>query len=92
MNCKTIKLLHLLCYNIKIMGLFQTKFGFSQVTIFWVLFLVHLSTGFDFEQMEVEEVEPTKMIGDSWHKLVDRKRGSMLSFKVASNSDYVLER
>ncbi|XP_020088663.1 G patch domain-containing protein TGH homolog isoform X2 [Ananas comosus] len=50
------------------------------------------ASGFDFEQMEVEEVEPTKMIGDSWHKLVDRKRGSMLSFKVASNSDYVLER
>lgn len=65
---------------------------FLKLQSFGFYFLVHFFTGFDFEQMEVEEVEPTKMIGDSGHKVVDRKRGSILSFKVASNLDYVLER
>ncbi|XP_072984098.1 G patch domain-containing protein TGH homolog isoform X2 [Typha latifolia] len=50
------------------------------------------ASGFEFEQTEVEEVEPSKMISDNKYKLEDRKLGVLLGFKVASNTDYKLER
>jgi G patch domain-containing protein 1 len=51
--------------------------------------LLHL--GFAYEQTEVD-IEPSKTANDSNYKLDDRKRGFYLSFKIASNSEYKLER
>lgn len=49
------------------------------------------ASGFAYEQTEVD-IEPSKTSGDSNYKLEDRKRGVFLSFKIASNSEYKLER
>ncbi|KAG2605610.1 hypothetical protein PVAP13_4NG082100 [Panicum virgatum] len=49
------------------------------------------ASGFAYEQTEVD-IEPSKISSDSNYKLDDRKRGFYLSFKVASNSEYKLER
>lgn len=46
--------------------------------------------GFAYEQTEVD-IEPSKATSDSNYKIDDRKRG-YLSFKIASNSEYKLER
>jgi G patch domain-containing protein 1 len=50
-----------------------------------------LFSGFSYELTEVD-IEPSKTSGDSKFKLEDRKRGVFLSFKIASNSEYKLER
>jgi G patch domain-containing protein 1 len=47
--------------------------------------------GFAYEQTEVD-IEPSKISSDSNYKLDDRKRGFYLSFKIATNSEYKLER
>jgi len=49
------------------------------------------ASGFAYEQTEVD-IEPSKTANDSNYKLDDRKRGFYLSFKIASNSEYKLER
>ncbi|KAM0908006.1 hypothetical protein ACQ4PT_015723 [Festuca glaucescens] len=49
------------------------------------------ASGFSYELTEVD-IEPSKTSGDSKFKLEDRKRGVFLSFKIASNSEYKLER
>ncbi|KAL6604879.1 hypothetical protein ACP70R_042823 [Stipagrostis hirtigluma subsp. patula] len=49
------------------------------------------ASGFAYEQTEVD-IEPPKATSDSKYKLEDRKRGVFLSFKIASNSEYKLER
>lgn len=49
------------------------------------------ASGFSYELTEVD-IEPSKTAGDSKFKLEDRKRGVFLSFKIASNSEYKLER
>uniref|UniRef100_A0A0E0AA12 G patch domain-containing protein TGH homolog n=1 Tax=Oryza glumipatula TaxID=40148 RepID=A0A0E0AA12_9ORYZ len=49
------------------------------------------ASGFAYEQMEVD-IEPSKTAGDSNYKLEDRKRGVFLAFKIASSSEYKLER
>ncbi|XP_066370151.1 G patch domain-containing protein TGH homolog [Miscanthus floridulus] len=49
------------------------------------------ASGFAYEQTEVD-IEPSKAASDSNYKLDDRKRGFYLSFKIASNSEYKLER
>ncbi|KAF7108203.1 hypothetical protein CFC21_108725 [Triticum aestivum] len=49
------------------------------------------ASGFNYEQTEVD-IEPSKTSGDSKFKLEDKKRGFFLSFKIASNSEYKLER
>jgi G patch domain-containing protein 1 len=41
--------------------------------------------------MEVD-IEPSKTASDSNYKLEDRKRGVFLAFKIASSSEYKLER
>ncbi|XP_062228742.1 G patch domain-containing protein TGH homolog [Phragmites australis] len=48
------------------------------------------ASGFAYEQTEVD-IEPSKT-GDGNYKLDNRKRGVFLSFKIATNSDYKLER
>ncbi|TVU11288.1 hypothetical protein EJB05_44863 [Eragrostis curvula] len=48
------------------------------------------ASGFAYEQTEVD-IEPSKT-SDGNYKLDDRKRGIFLSFKIASNSEYKLER
>ncbi|XP_006656099.1 G patch domain-containing protein TGH homolog [Oryza brachyantha] len=49
------------------------------------------ASGFAYEQMEVD-IEPPKTANDSNYKLEDRKRGVFLAFKIASSSEYKLER
>lgn len=49
------------------------------------------ASGFAYEQTEVD-IEPSKTASDSNYKLDNRKRGFYLSFKIASNSEYKLER
>ncbi|KAF0931643.1 hypothetical protein E2562_005601 [Oryza meyeriana var. granulata] len=49
------------------------------------------ASGFAYEQMEVD-IEPSKTASDSNYKLEDRKRGVFLAFKIASSSEYKLER
>ncbi|KAG8094350.1 hypothetical protein GUJ93_ZPchr0012g21544 [Zizania palustris] len=49
------------------------------------------ASGFAYEHMEVD-VEPSKTPSDGNYKLKDRKRGVFLSFKIASGSEYKLER
>ncbi|KAF8779282.1 hypothetical protein HU200_002963 [Digitaria exilis] len=49
------------------------------------------ASGFAYEKTEVD-IEPSKTASDSNYKLDDRKRGFYLSFKIASNSEYKLER
>ncbi|KAL6909762.1 hypothetical protein ACP4OV_001421 [Aristida adscensionis] len=49
------------------------------------------ASGFAYEQTEVD-IEPSKATSDSNYRLDDRKRGVFLSFKMASNSEYKLER
>uniref|UniRef100_A0A0D9WQ18 G patch domain-containing protein TGH homolog n=1 Tax=Leersia perrieri TaxID=77586 RepID=A0A0D9WQ18_9ORYZ len=49
------------------------------------------ASGFAYEQMEVD-IEPSKATNDSNYKLEDRKRGVFLTFKIASSSEYKLER
>lgn len=49
------------------------------------------ASGFSYEQTEVD-IEPSKTIGDSKFKLEDRRRGVFLTFKMALNSEYKLER
>ncbi|KAJ4808095.1 G patch domain-containing protein 1 [Rhynchospora pubera] len=53
------------------------------------------ASGFDYEQTEVE-LEPSKAVssssGDRMLQLEHKKRGSLLGFKLASDSDYKLER
>ncbi|CAM0912116.1 unnamed protein product [Alopecurus aequalis] len=49
------------------------------------------ASGFSYELTEVD-IEPSKTAGDSKFKLEDGKRGVFLSFKIASNSEYKLER
>lgn len=49
------------------------------------------ASGFSYELTEVD-IEPSKTAGDSKFKLEDKKRGVFLSFKLASNSEYKLER
>ncbi|CAN6195202.1 unnamed protein product [Urochloa humidicola] len=49
------------------------------------------ASGFAYEQTEVD-IEPSKTASDSDYKLDNRKRGFYLSFKIASNSEYKLER
>ncbi|XP_008782424.2 G patch domain-containing protein TGH homolog [Phoenix dactylifera] len=46
------------------------------------------ASGFDFEQTEVEEVEPSRIIRHNKYKLEDKKQGVLPGFKVASISDY----
>ncbi|GJN28826.1 hypothetical protein PR202_gb16995 [Eleusine coracana subsp. coracana] len=48
------------------------------------------ASGFAYELTEVD-IEPSKT-SDGNYKLDDRKRGIFLSFKIASNSEYKLER
>nr|XP_019710120.1 G patch domain-containing protein TGH homolog isoform X2 [Elaeis guineensis] len=50
------------------------------------------ASGFDFEQTEVEEVEPSRIIRHNKYKLEDKKQGVLPGFKVASISDYNVER
>lgn len=50
------------------------------------------ASGFDYEQTEVEEVEPSRIIRHNEHKLKDKKQGVLPGFKVASVSDYKVER
>uniref|UniRef100_A0A0E0LBR8 G patch domain-containing protein TGH homolog n=1 Tax=Oryza punctata TaxID=4537 RepID=A0A0E0LBR8_ORYPU len=49
------------------------------------------ASDFAYEQMEVD-IEPSKTASDSNYKLEDRKRGVLLAFKIASSSEYKLER
>ncbi|XP_062232935.1 G patch domain-containing protein TGH homolog [Phragmites australis] len=49
------------------------------------------ASGFTYEQIEVD-IELSKSTSDSNYKFDDRKRGVFLSFKIASNSEYKLER
>lgn len=48
--------------------------------------------GFEYVGMEVQEEEPSKEIPDKKLKLEYRKQGVLPGFKVASSSDYSLER
>ncbi|XP_042472781.1 G patch domain-containing protein TGH homolog isoform X2 [Zingiber officinale] len=50
------------------------------------------ASGFDFEQTEVEEDEQMGVIRDTKYRLEGRKSGSLPGFKVASSSDYTIER
>lgn len=64
------------------------------LSLFVYLLFFNFNLGFDYEQTEVD-VEPSKAIsgsGDKMLQLEHKKRGSLLGFKPASNSDYKLER
>ncbi|WOL04916.1 G patch domain-containing protein [Canna indica] len=50
------------------------------------------ASGFDFEQTEVEEDEPVAETRVSKYRIEDKKSGSLCGFKVASSSDYTIER
>lgn len=51
------------------------------------------SSGYDFEETYVEDIdEPTRSIMDSKQKSVQKEPGALAGFKLASNSDYQLER
>lgn len=51
------------------------------------------ASGFDFEDTYIQEVEePSRLMTDSKPKLVAKEQGVLPGFRVASNSDYQLER
>ncbi|KAM5571061.1 G patch domain-containing protein TGH [Rosa sericea] len=51
------------------------------------------ASGYDFEETYVEDIdEPTKLIMDSKQKSVRKEAGALSGFRLASNSDYQLER
>lgn len=62
------------------------------ITLCCLLVSKTLCLGFDFEQTEVEEEEPVCVITDTKYRLEGRKSGSLPGFKVASSSDYTIER
>lgn len=50
-------------------------------------------SGYDFEETYVQEIEePTKQVVDKVKKRSGKEQGVLPGFKVASNSDYQLER
>ncbi|XP_050377487.1 G patch domain-containing protein TGH [Argentina anserina] len=50
-------------------------------------------SGYDFEETYVDDVdEPMKLIMDSKQKSVQKEPGALSGFKIASNTDYQLER
>lgn len=51
------------------------------------------ASGYDFEETYVEDIdEPTRSIMDSKQKSIQKEPGALSGFKLASNSDYQLER